>query len=90
MMRYVISIHMEVIMKKILIATAISFALFFAVAEKSEANTCYAYTPCQNGFAVQCTTYGQGCSWYVQPYQYVQCTGFDAWGNWVNLYFRCY
>ncbi|WP_127718352.1 hypothetical protein [Halobacteriovorax sp. HLS] len=58
---------------------------------KSQKNAgCYAYTRCWNGRMIQCQTYGNGCTFYSQPGQYVQCTGYNSWGQWVNTYATCY
>lgn len=51
---------------------------------------CNASTQCFNGRFIQCRTYGQGCTFYVRPGQYVQCTGYNQWGQWVNTVARCY
>ncbi len=61
----------------------------------TEANAfCSAVTTCFSPFrppySIGCQTYGQGCTWWVVPNHSVQCTGFDAWGRWVNFYFRCW
>jgi hypothetical protein len=51
---------------------------------------CYAWTTCWNGATIACQTYGQGCTWWTNPGYSVQCTGFDYWGRWVNVFYRCY
>ncbi len=51
---------------------------------------CSAYTQCRFGGFASCQTWGQGCTWFVQPYMYVQCTGFNHFGQWVNMVSRCF
>ena len=53
-------------------------------------SSCYAYTVCGNGRMIQCQTYGYGCTFYSQQGQYVQCTGYNQWRQWVNTYATCY
>ena len=53
-------------------------------------NNCFAYTYCFGGRTIQCNTLGLGCSYYVQPGQYVQCSGYNRWGQWVNTQATCY
>lgn len=51
---------------------------------------CYAETSCAyNGVIIGkawCYVNGPNCSWFVQPWNYVTCTGFNNagfWGTWV-------
>jgi hypothetical protein len=77
-------------MKRFIVFLVVLFAIVLT-SKKSEANTCGAWTYCPNmGFTVRCETYGYGCSWYVQPYQYVRCTGLDFFGNWVVVTESCF
>jgi hypothetical protein len=52
--------------------------------------SCQASTPCRFGGFVSCQTWGAGCTWFVQPYMYVQCTGYNQFGYWVNAVGRCF
>lgn len=70
----------------------IALATLFATAVmpgKAKAASCYAYTRCYWGGTVSCQTYGDACTWYTNPGQNVSCTGLDALGRWVNLFFSC-
>jgi hypothetical protein len=58
--------------------------------ENDKGQYCQAHTYCYNGQVITCEAWGQGCSWYVQPGQYVTCTGFDRFGYWGNFYAYCY
>jgi hypothetical protein len=52
--------------------------------------SCSAWTRCWNGVVIGCQTFGYNCTWWTIPGHSVQCTGFDYWGRWVNIYYRCY
>lgn len=84
-------------MKTALLLT-FSFVLLLAFAnqpaEASDAvpvaGTCYAETYCpSSGATVYCQTWGDGCTWYVQPGNYVRCTGANAAGYWVDVTVPC-
>lgn len=60
------------------------------ILKSNKVNTCYAYTQCWGGRMIQCQTYGSGCSFYAQQGQYVQCSGYNNWGQWVNTHATCY
>lgn len=57
--------------------------------EQYAQSNCYASTPCYGGYSVYCNSYGAGCSWYVQPYSYVTCTGYVG-GFWTTVTYSCY
>jgi hypothetical protein len=71
-------------------------ALDAAIAEADAAYPahCVAMTTCFRpwgpAFTIACQTFGYGCSRWIVPNNSVQCTGLDAWGRWVNLYYRCW
>ncbi|MBC7385845.1 MAG: hypothetical protein H7301_06755 [Cryobacterium sp.] len=48
------------------------------------------YSPYGGHYVIQCQTFGQGCQFWTVPGYSVQCTGFDYYGRWVNLAYRCY
>jgi len=51
-------------------------------------SNCYAATTCWNGVTISCYAYGAGCTWFVQPGQYVTCTGMI--GNvWTTASYSC-
>jgi hypothetical protein len=52
-------------------------------------SACYAKTTCFNGMVIYCNAHGVGCSWYVQPHQYVSCTGYIG-GFWTSVSYSCY
>lgn len=58
--------------------------------KNNKANNCYAYTRCWNGRVIQCQTYGPNCTFYTQPGQYVECRGYNMYGQWVSNYAYCY
>lgn len=58
-------------------------------AAASAVNTCHAYTACWWGGTISCTTYGDACTWWVNPGVDVRCTGLDGRGLWVDVYFHC-
>lgn len=53
-----------------------------------EIGVCRAVTNC-GGYYVSCITYGAACTWFVQPGLYVECTGYDAYGRYVEFHFDC-
>jgi hypothetical protein len=57
--------------------------------KSNKRNNCYAYTRCWGGRVIQCQTYGPGCTFFVQPGQYVECNGYNMFGQWVNTYAYC-
>ena len=71
---------------------------------KASWGVCRAWTYCPNsGLTVSCeteawgnpSTGGQACTWYVQPYEYVQCTGmaYDYGQNayaWTTITASCF
>ncbi len=57
--------------------------------KNNKMNNCYAYTQCWGGRMIQCQTYGAGCTFYVQQGQYVECNGYNMYGQWVNTYAYC-
>lgn len=66
-------------------------ALSALVPASASAAPCQAYTYCPNlGTSVSCYAYGYGCSFYVQPYQYVTCTGFNGYGYWGTFTASCF
>ena len=56
---------------------------------EAAANVCQAYTACWWGGTISCVTYGDACTWWVRPGVDVRCTGLNAAGVWVDLYFHC-
>ena len=75
------------LMKKYLILIG---ALLTLGVSSAQAGDCLAQTFCPNrNVYIFCETWGYSCTWYVQPYQYVQCTGFDLYGQWVNVVQSC-
>ncbi len=79
-------------MKRLVLMLGLAMGLGLAAASTdAQAADCGAYTYCPNrGYPIFCETWGAGCTWYVQPYQYVRCTGFDFYGRWVNYFLSCY
>ncbi|MBI3542236.1 MAG: hypothetical protein HY075_03040 [Deltaproteobacteria bacterium] len=75
-------------MRTFLVAAAM-FVGSLAFTSNSQANGCYAYTACARSAPIACQTYGDACTWNTIPWLSVQCVGFDVYGRWVNLYFRC-
>jgi hypothetical protein len=68
-----------------------AFMLMVLASAGAKAADCSAYTYCPNlDLNVYCETWGYGCTWYVQPYQYVRCTGLDPLGRWVDIVRSCY
>ena len=64
-------------------------------ATSSSLTSCWASTPCLNGRVIRCEVfsnpyYGQRCTWFVAPYQVVECRGWDLFGNWVVVGDRCW
>lgn len=57
--------------------------------KENKINNCHAYTQCWGGRVIQCQTYGQGCTFYVQQGQFVECSGYNNYGQWVNTYAYC-
>jgi hypothetical protein len=65
--------------------------------------SCYAYTFCPNlGTTVTCNAYaygspgmGEACTWFVEPYRFVRCTGMitdprtGSYG-WSDFWARCF
>ncbi|OFZ19678.1 MAG: hypothetical protein A2X94_16600 [Bdellovibrionales bacterium GWB1_55_8] len=56
---------------------------------------CEAFTTCPNGMPIRCWAYGNSynytaCTWSVIPGAYVECTGFNDWGQWAVSWARCY
>jgi len=44
--------------------------------------------------AISCVAYASNygptaCTWAWEFNHYVRCQGFDAWGRWVDAFFRC-
>ncbi len=52
--------------------------------------SCVAATYCVDGRLLRCETYGANCTYFVQPAVAVRCTGFNIWGQWVDLVGRCF
>ena len=73
-------------MKKIII-TLILLIYFTATAN---AEVCSAWTQCMWGRVISCEVRGPGCSWYVLPGQYVECRGYNPWGQWLVAWERCW
>ena len=82
-----------------LLAAAALVATALTLSDRASAQyygyDCHAYTACPNGGYVSCRVFGSSsagvqCSWYVEPYRYVQCTGYDANGYWQKYAFSCY
>ncbi|OUR94807.1 hypothetical protein A9Q84_17000 [Halobacteriovorax marinus] len=59
------------------------------VLKDNKRNNCYAYTQCWGGRRIQCQTYGDGCTFFVQQGQYVECNGYNRYGQWVNANAYC-
>lgn len=75
------------------------FMLTMSLSFAAEAATCSAFTQCgwydNYGFfhathSVSCLTYGQGCTWKSVFNNFVECTGYNAAGQWVHFYFSCH
>ncbi|MCM0606253.1 MAG: hypothetical protein KA715_09195 [Xanthomonadaceae bacterium] len=84
-----------------------------AVAQSTSYSSCYAHTACYNVYGqyigkISCAVYGSSyvygsgdtssaCSWYVNPYRSVECTGYtkvrDSNGNyywaWQSFNYYC-
>lgn len=58
--------------------------------KEAKIRTCYAVTQCPSGRIIQCATYGETCVWRTFPARAVTCDGFNKYGQWVNLWARCY
>jgi len=67
-------------MRRLLWVLVVSMGLAIA---PTQALSCYAWTSCPNGRIAQCQLYGPSCSAWIQPYRWVECRGWDLWGNWV-------
>jgi len=52
--------------------------------------SCVGATYCLDGRLLRCETYGENCTFYVQPAVAVRCTGYNTWGQWVDLVGRCF
>lgn len=58
--------------------------------KSSPSATCFAYTGCQNGNFIRCEVYGDSCTWYLVPGEYVECQGYNYNGQWVKAWATCY
>lgn len=85
-------IEMLKFLPAVLALVSTSFTISAIAAEEQYA-VCAASTTCfsryQMPYTIACETYGASCQWWTNPYQSVQCTGFDFYGRWVSLYFVC-
>lgn len=50
---------------------------------------CYAWTQCYSGVTVSCSTYAP-CRWFIQPYRFVECDGYDVFGQYVFVHQDCF
>ncbi len=55
-----------------------------------KALSCVGATYCFDGRLLRCETYGANCTYFVQPATAVRCTGYNVWGQWVDLVGRCF
>ena len=80
----------------LLLVSSVAFANSDLASREDAADQvfCRAVTTCVSPFrppyTIACETYGASCTWWTVPYQSVQCTGFDFFGRWVNLFYRCF
>lgn len=54
----------------------------------AQANICTASFQCNPYQFVFCTTYGDACTWFIGN-GWVECTGFDRYGRWLELEYFC-
>ncbi|PIP90336.1 MAG: hypothetical protein COW01_02705 [Bdellovibrionales bacterium CG12_big_fil_rev_8_21_14_0_65_38_15] len=57
---------------------------------EQKALSCVGATYCIDGRLLRCETYGVNCTYFVQPAVAVRCTGYNVWGQWVDLIGRCF
>ena len=55
-----------------------------------KALSCVGATYCVDGRLLRCETFGSNCTYFVQPAVAVRCTGYNLWGQWVDLVGRCF
>ena len=65
-----------------------------AKANEMYPGTCQAWSDCLDPYGnpykrIYCYSSGPYCTWYVQPYEYVVCTGSDMYGNYYRNYQTC-
>ena len=68
---------------------AISLELVDQMMEQ-KALSCVAATYCADGRLLRCETFGEACTYFVQPAVAIRCTGYNLWGQWVDLVGRCF
>ena len=81
-------------LKKSLLVLSFALASVSSFAsEEDDQNFCSAFTTCPSlygvPYTISCQATGQGCTYAVIPGQAVQCIGYDAYGRWVTVAFRC-
>jgi len=77
-----------VLLMSILVHTATETVVASPDEAIPETAVCRAFTNC-GGYYVSCITYGAGCTYFVQPGLFVECTGYDAYGRYVEFHFDC-